>query len=372
MVKAETTDWPEVVRCAHLEGGLRAINEPGRKVSFVPNLRTGSPKFSLEEYDHFHRNLRSIGFQLLGVDFFEDNDQLKGFYLPNWRPHYGSLGYVANDSSELWDNLAVAGHEVDDFSFVDICRRIAFQVNACSWRLHDLSEAYHRELCNKVRDKDFESGKSFGSINGFHIGLAAHSYFSDFGTLRDYTAEFLAKYVFHKDVPDRIHIKRMSTLRTRVLPNVDCGHPVKQELDKICAEDGWLNIVSAYRDIVVHYAPLELVEGPFPFETSVFQSKTGERFPGIRFHLPQDPIALRSERSTAPALNSASEWQKLKIESRLDGSRGPDALLLAYHSLQWVCAFVRNVAKHTPIKPKQLHLKVGIDGNVKEQTFVDP
>jgi len=373
MTKAETSHWPEVVRCVHLEGGLRAINEPGNSVRFLPNLQEGLPTLTLAKYSHLHRNLRDIGFQLLGVDFYQDNDQLDGFYPPNWRPHYEPRGYIANDVAELWDNLANAGHEIDDFGFVDICRRIAFQVKACSWRLRDLSETYHRELCNKVRDKDFESGRPFGSVNGFQIGLAAHSYFSEFGTLRDYTAEFLAKYVFIKNVPDGKHIRLMSSLRKHVIPNVDYDHPIKQEMDRICADDGWLNIVSAYRDIAVHYSPLELAEGPCPFETNVFRSKSGKKFPRISFNLPHDPVSLRTERSVAPSsTKSASEWQRLMLESRLDGRRGPDALLLAYHSLKWVCEFVHRVAEHSPVSPKRVHIHVGTDSEVIEQTFVDP
>lgn len=372
MENQKVEQWHNVVRCAHLEGGLRAINEPGASVTFKPNLPSKSPNLTLEQYSHLHRDLRDTGLQLIGVAYFQSEYELAGLYPPNWRPHHLPRGDVASDVSTLWANLAIAGHEIDDFGFVDICRRIAFQIDACAWRLHDLSDSYHKELCARISDSIFKSGQRFESINSFHISLAAHSYFSEVTTLRDYLAEFIANYVFSSVARHGRKVRLMKGLRKEVLSKIDPEHALKREIEQICADDGWLKIVSAYRDLAIHYAPLEFVDGHASFETSIFRSKAGDEFPGIRFHLPKDPVGLKNQRSGEPSIKSASEWIKATHYAWTDGSRGPDALLIAYHSLQWLSDFAQRVGSYAPVKPKRVHYTVGDNNKIREQRFVDP
>ncbi len=143
--------WHNVRRVVHLVGGLRAINNPGSEVT----IRFGSSDpvitFSINMYHDLPCVLIALGLKIVGIDYYQTLEELKGYHPPLWysfdtdRENKGSSTIIINVENN-WSGLAHAAFKAEKIELMDICSRIAFEVEACNSRLRRLSEAYNIEL----------------------------------------------------------------------------------------------------------------------------------------------------------------------------------------------------------------------------------
>jgi len=119
-----------------------------------------------------------------------------GIYPPNWRPYHADAPdtWPVASAIQLWAELGNMGFERDDYLFMDLCRRINFELKACSLKLADLSSAYHAELLSLCRRREFSEGKRFSTGNSMFVFIRTHAFLSEMGTLRDYLAEFISQF----------------------------------------------------------------------------------------------------------------------------------------------------------------------------------
>lgn len=347
--------WPQVFRLAHLGGGMRASNPPGASIEFLPRL-PGTPRgFSLAQFNHLHAALMHGGLTLIGVDFISHRLEAIGAMPCDWRPHWPQRGYLAHDAETLWSQLATGAHDTDDYQLVDLCRRITFQIRAGSWRLHELSEAYHKELCGRIIDGEFKDGQKFESMNSFLIYLATHSFLTDMATLRDYLAEFMAKYVFMDFNAGRTHLRTLKGLRKNIIPSALGKHPLADVISNITDAGGWLKTLSTYRDLAVHYTPLaSATRHPF-LEQKLIKPSGGSAFPAIQFSLPGDPEAVQKMRDTGGMSASVREWLRESFAEGNVVAKGPDALEYSHQALGMMALLASEVGGFAPIKPKMAH-----------------
>jgi hypothetical protein len=346
--------WPNAFRVAHLGGGLRAVNPPGPEVEFSPSLN-GSPKgFRLQKYSHLHGALRSGGLSLIGVEFITSQQQIDGRMPSDWRPHWVPDGHLAHDAEQLWSQIATGGHDTDDYEIVDICRRIAFQLRAASWRLHDISEAYSRELSARTSEESFKEGERFESVNSFFIHLATHSFLSEMATLRDYLAEFIARYPLAAYNPSGGHVPSLAKLLEKVISRARGKHPLADEIAQITADGGWLKTMSAYRDLAVHHTPLASASHHTLLQQKLITAKDGTAFPSVTFKLPVDPDTIRQKRRASGApIKSVQEWLEKSFGAK--NADGPDALEYCHAILGLIAKLSMGVATHSPVSPKIAH-----------------
>ncbi|MFN4312537.1 MAG: hypothetical protein ACK4FK_18285 [Ferrovibrio sp.] len=356
-------EWPTALRVAHLKGGLRAINSPGPQVEFIPFLPESPNSFNLEEYRHLHGILSQHVSTVVGMEFVTHQMQVDGHIPTEWRPYYWKDGGdLAHDATVLWSNLATGGHHLDNYPFVDLCRRVVFQIEAASWRLYELSESYHKELVNIVANDKFKDGQRIETLNSFFIYLATHSFLSEAATLRDYLGEFTAKYVLNEYLNNSQNIRLMSTLRAEIAKK-ECSHPVAAEISEITNGRGWLKEMSAYRDLAVHYTPLASAEKRGWIKQKAFTDTSKRVYPSIEFSLPKDPHKVKEIRSTGKIFHSAQEWLKASfLEDEVE--HGPDALLYCHRALGNLCRLAKKIAGHSPILPKQASFRLE-NGNLR-------
>ncbi|MBC1270878.1 hypothetical protein GNF07_27955, partial (plasmid) [Trichormus variabilis FSR] len=186
---------------AHLEGGLRAISNPGSPVEIVPHL-IDKASVNIDISSSYYKDidfideLKKLNLSILGLDYYNNIESIGQMYPPNWR----TLSQINNldNPIKLWDNLCIEGHTKQDYYLVDISSRISFGFKACETRLRDLSECYFRELYSQCQYRDFKNGRKFRSSNTFNIYLALHSFLVESCLVRDYLAEFMHVYIFNK------------------------------------------------------------------------------------------------------------------------------------------------------------------------------
>ena len=70
--------WKNVVRVAHLPGGLRAYNPPGPQVEIEPYENSKPLIIQLSVYRQLQAALEKLGLPVLGVEFFDSQGQLDG------------------------------------------------------------------------------------------------------------------------------------------------------------------------------------------------------------------------------------------------------------------------------------------------------
>ncbi len=352
--------WHNVCRVVHLQGGIRAINNPGNEVIIIPGPDSKPNKiFNISRYPELVVSLEKQGLTAIGVDFFEIENQLKGYLPPTWRSVHVKYksSYPAWEAEDIWSCLANGGFEKGNLKFADICRRICFEIRATSWRLRDISEAYNTELTALCEMKNFNEGTKFETLNSFFIYLSVHALLVEICTLRDYIAEFIASYILQKYLSDSdIKIKTMSGLRKKILPIASQDDDLAKELYDITdknSNDPWLVNLGTYRDLVVHLVPLiEATHRGFLVQ-KVLYSKNAENYPSIYFPIPHNPIKIETLRTKGLPFSTIDEWLKASIDYDEKKDAAPDVLIYCSEVVGRMMLLCYRVAERSPINQKR-------------------
>ena len=355
--------WHNVVRLAHLPGGLRALNNPGPGVELIPSIDPAvSPvTFDLRTYASLGARLVALGLVPIGIDFYENQGKVDGRYPPTWRPSHPDLDqrYIAWEAEDVWRCLSNAGYEADDVSFFDLANRVSFQIRASVHRLRELSDAYHIELACCCSGGDFKDGVAFESLNSFKIFISVHSVLVDLCVLRDYLAEFLATFVFGSHLNNVRQVRSMSSLRKALAKVAETSDPLMEQTRRITdrtSSDSWMYQLGAYRDLSVHTVPLVDMVGRGVIRQCTHQVSSGYALPGIRFCLSQDPAAEMSRRSKSVPWANIEEWLQSSVQLAIEDSGGPDALQYCWSTLGQMMCFAADVARRSPLQPKRVSI----------------
>lgn len=366
-------NWPVAHRIAHLAGGLRAVNpDQSKNIIISPTLPERSATLTINEYKELTSVLQSAGLKIIGVEFVESNMQVDGLHPNTWRPFYAHMnGWPVQLAEDVWGNLSQAAFKQDDFSFVEIARKIEFQITSCCWELKRISDAYEQELQSFCRTHEFKDGLRFETVNTKFIYMGLHAFFSAIGSLRDYLAEYTARYLLKDVLPEGLVIRKMSSLRSELRKSGDKGNQISKEILAITDhenEHGWLAKISDYRDLVVHYIPIShATHRGFLFQKLV--SACDQELPSIFFPLPRDPYALRQQRSKGSLHDSVKEWMTSSVNFELV-AEDQDALDCAHFALGLLVRLSLQLAGYSPYKPERLTLtEADLKGPIIKTTY---
>ena len=161
--------------------------------------------------------LTSLGFSIVGIDYYETSQQAQGYYPPTWYPFHTDQESkdISLNVENKWSWLANAAFKAENIELMDICSRIAFEVRACNLRLRQLSEAHNVELWSLCEQQQFSPGK-VETLNSFSIYLETHDLLRELCTLRDYLAEFVANFVLKSSLKTDYRIRLMTSLRKQI------------------------------------------------------------------------------------------------------------------------------------------------------------
>jgi hypothetical protein len=344
--------WYNVTRIVHLVGGLRAINKAGSEVAIPLGSNDPIPTFSIDKYHDLPWALISLGFKIIGIDYYETSQQVQGYYPPIWYPFHADQENkdTSLNAENKWSWLANAAFKAEKIELMDICSRIAFEIRACNLRLRQLSEAYNVELWSLCEQQRFSPGKG-ETLNSFSIYLETHDLLRELCTLRDYLAEFVANFVLKSSLSTDNRIRLMTSLRRRIAEAKITDNSIANELYEITneSEGGWLAKLSAYRDLVVHYVPLgQAIRKEFVVRRFLPGSNLGN-LPSIYFPIPSNPFSVKQARSKGSPFETVSEWIEA---SKQDDSSAPDALEYCLRSVGNMMSLACKIAKEAPISPE--------------------
>jgi hypothetical protein len=351
-------EWHNVVRVAHLHGGIRAVSDPGPLVRLRPKAADGKEiTFRLPTYPALHSALIHLNLNPLGVDFFESEEEIKGYRAQTWRPYHNDLPlrYITHEAEDVWRCLAHAGYQSGDLGFMDISSRVAFEIRATSWRFREISEAYQRELRSLCEMGEFHSGQGTRTESSFFIDFAIHAFLVHACTLRDYLAEFLSRYVLHSFLKGKTKtIQTMASLRNLVLKEAKDKLPIASELWEVTdrqSQDDWLARLSAYRNLSVHSVPLmQAMERRFLFER-LFRIDDQTLIPSVCFPLPPDPYSIEALRSKGSIVATIADWVEASTKHMTEQITDPDALEYCHTTLGKLMSLTHKVSNCSPISP---------------------
>ena len=354
------TEWHNVVRLAHLLGGIRAVCNPGPVVRLRPKAADGAEiTFRLPSYPALHSSLVHLNLYPLGIDFFESEEEIKGYQAQTWRPYHNDLPirYITHEAEDVWGCLANAGYQSGDFGFMDISSRVAFEIRVTSWRFRELSEAYHRELRSLCETGQFHNGQGVRTESSFFIDFAMHAFLVHACTLRDYLAEFLSKYVLHSFLRDKTTtIQTMASLRKLVLKQAKDKLPIASELWEVTdrqSQNDWLARLGAYRNLSVHSVPLmQAMERRFLFQR-LLRIDDHTFIPSVYFPLPPDPYSIEALRSKGSMVATIADWVKASTKHMTEQITDPDVLEYCHTTLGKLMLLTHKVSKCSPISPRR-------------------
>lgn len=363
--------WPNAIRIIHLNGGCRAVNNPGPYVVFDPKtIEEPQFTFKINKYGEIFHRLEAIGLITIGVDFFTHMLESEGLQPPNWRSYHRSesSSWPTEESAQTWKNIGHAAFKQKNGRLWDIGSRIGHQLRVCDWRVREISEAYRKQLTVNLKTKSFEVGKMYEDGFSWLSYLSIQSYLVDACILRDYLAEFMSEFLYGSQ--EDMKITAMGPFKKKVLNKIAQEDNFTLQLKQATHKDGWITQLGNYRDLVVHSSPLAQAKSRLFSTCGELTLRNGSRLPSINCPLPEDPANILKSRSSGSHFEDFDKQFNLFIEAAKGGIPMVDGLDYAGRSLGQLARLAYIIAKKSPINPEvPLFNKSNIIGGIKIKSY---
>lgn len=370
-VQSPQSDWLSA-RTIHLAGGCRAINGFDPTVEFIPQTLDGKlMRYRSRDYRSLYAELESMEIGIIGVEFLSSSLEAKELVPTNWRtyqPWDRKQVWPCNDEIDRWSQISFGASEAKNADLWDLARRISHQLRVCAWRLYQLSEAYRIQLRARTVEKDFKPGIRFEDGFTWLGYLAVQVFLVDACVLRDYLAEFYASYACPVSTRPQTHITSMSGLRRLVLSKARSSDALFIDLNTATSKDGWLFVLGAYRDLVVHCVPLARAESRLWALTKEFPIKGLRPLASVSLPLPTDPSGIAAARSSPTRSERIVQDLHLLTSATRGDAPSTDALVYCYATLDQLTRLTSRLAGYSPVAPKIPEFnETNIIGEIKVQ-----
>ena len=191
-------------------------------------------------------------------------------------------------------------------------------------------------------------------MNGFTwiCYMAIQAFLVDACILRDYLAEYAARFVFDQNSgPEHPLIATMAGLRKKLLNKANAEDPLVYELQTITDDEGWLKKLGAYRDLVVHSAPLLQAEGQLSAVKGTVKTPIGE-IPFIHCPIPRNPEAIKKHRSNGSIFQNFEDQLKRFVEASMATGDNIDGLEYCHKTLGQISRLADRLAHRSPVEPQ--------------------
>ena len=349
---------PPVSRLCYLGGGLTALDVPGSKIVISPLNGPRLVEIVDPIFERLFATLTDLGLLVVGCEFFANIEEVQGLRPAEFRSHTTHRGWVAYETWEKWRQIAVTAMRADRLDVGDGAARIAFEIQAIEHRLLELSRAYSNQLRRLVVRNELKEYKRFDDLNSGAVIHCIHALFYELCVFRDYLAEFIGNYILGIKNRKGEPLRKMSGLRSRLV-DLSIDDPLCREIinvtDPKAEQPGWLAVLSAYRNVFTHIAPMEHVTTR-AFAIQEYVHLKGGRLPILYHPLPANALELERTRSNGLPFDRFEDWAKASVGQRPDRTNQPDALEYIHAAVNRMADLAGRLIARSPIAPKPMHI----------------
>jgi len=352
----KTDNWPKAGRIVHLLGGGRVENPIGDMAYFHPHtLSNKSAEIKLPSYGALFRGIKELGQTIVGVEFIQSESELTGEQPPEWRSYHKQswTAWPAWELTQKWSQTSHAAFEEKEGQLWDIASRISHQLRIVSWRLKEISDAYHNQLMATHISKRFEKGNNFEDGYTQFMYMAIQSFLVDLCVLRDFLAEFAWKYEIKKHFAKNGRVDSMASLRRQLRSTMDtppCS--LAEQIIAVLEKNSWLDRLTAYRNLIVHSAPLAQSECRLFASCSSFPMSDGQEMPAIRCPIPDEPRNVKRMRDSGKQFASFEKQKEQFYMAATGKIPSTDALQYAHEVFGKTLSLTNDLVAYSPIAPK--------------------
>jgi len=351
-----TENWPQAARIVHLSGGGRVENPIGDTAFFHPNtLANKHAEIKLPSYGALYLGIEQLGQTIVGVEFIQSTDELTGERPPQWRPFHkhGWTIWPAEDLTRKWSQISHAAFKREEGKLWDISSKISYQLRMVSWRFKDISDAYYRQLIARHISKDFKKGNNFEDGNTQFMYMAIQSFLVDLCVLRDFLAEFAWNYEIKKHCSKSGRVDSIASLRKQIIANkISPSCPLAKLVVSITEKEAWLNKLSAYRNLIVHTAPLAQSESRLFASCSSFPMSDEQEMPAIRCPIPDNPWAVKVCRDSGKQFVCFEKQKDQFYKAAMGDIPSTDGLQYSYKVFGEMLRLTNDLSRYSPLEPQ--------------------
>jgi hypothetical protein len=344
-----------------LEGGLVALNNPGGSVQICTGQRSAVlTSFDIERFIDLYSQLWRRGHAVVGCEFYQTPDELRGIDPAQFRVFEPRIGWRCYDTGTSFRQIANAAMKLDQMALADCAARVAFELQAVEFRVLELCRAYSTQLRGCVSRGEISARRRFSDLNTRAVIHAIHALFYELAVLRDYIADFVAGHILRLESRKGTPIHSMSGLRKALKGKVTDDPLVSAILAGTSTPEegnapGWLAVLSAYRNVFAHLAPLSLA-GRGSWAIQDLLATMGSTLPILYYPLPRNPIDLERSRSKGVPFERFEDWLNASAEHQPRRDEEPDALQYLHASTNRMATLASELVKRSPVAPTPIVL----------------
>lgn len=332
-----------------------AVSGPGPDVEVLagtdgPTLR----KFEIKNYNTLFSTVANTVCSVLGCEFYETDDEVKGLYPAQFHVFQLNKGWTVFNVSQKWSEISHSAMRSNIMALGDCAARIRYEMKAIEHRTFELCVSYARQLRTRALKGEMQKSQRFSDLNSAVVVNAIHALFYELCVLRDYLAEFIAAHIFKIVDPKGNAIRKMNTLQ-KTLKGLQSQDPLGLEILSITHKDplspGWLAVLSAYRDMFAHVAPLEHVSIRGFAVQEQHSLPDGQVVPLIYYPLPKNIFELSKARSQGVLFKRFDEWVEETSQHQPVRTNEPDALDYLHKCVNSMALLAEQVMLRSPISP---------------------
>jgi hypothetical protein len=359
-------DWPCCGREVHLHGGLLAINEPmSDEVRFWPPKVQGNVvSIKILSYHSLHAALQARGLQIVGTEFITHELEASGAAPTQWRSYSDNAQEENWEACQRWSQISNAAFHHRNGVCYDLSSRISYQLESSSQRLKELSYSYRDQLKAIVLNPNSKLGRRLQDGFTNIVYQRFQSFLFDICILRDYLCEFV--YIFSSTEGIREEGKNATTagaLLKRLQKNTTLND-IEVELKEQMDNGGWIKELGAYRDLVMHSAPINIPTNSLYCIEESHKFTDAHEIQSVRFPVPSNPEGIFKERAKRENfdkyINEIDAISRRSLEE--DGEY--DCLQYAHTCLVRISSLSLMIAAMSPYAPMERYFILTPEGAI--------
>lgn len=264
--------------------------------------------------------------------------------------------WPSEDEAQRWSQIGHAAFSRNDGRLWDVASRISHQLRVCSWRLRQISDSYSDQLNAKIKGDAFRVGTRFADGFTWLAYLSIQAFLVDACILRDYMAEYYALFLCpDQQLFGRNPITSMGGLKRKLLDKLTCEDAATKALQVATTEGGWLHELGAYRDLVVHSAPLAKAQSRMFAVTAELCLGVSGALPAVRLPIPANPQGIAKVRATGEHFEDFARQFELFVQASQGEAQSSDGMIYAHKALAQLSLLARQLGERSPAPPKIPH-----------------